>query len=312
MKRERLDPALVEQWLDDSLDVRQRGREEWACVCPFHQDSSTQRPDLYVNPQKGVYLCMSTACGARGTVADLVSRVSGVEPALAGHSLVARGHRRVELLRQRLVAARAPDPPLPKISDARLEELKSSRYWADHRGLDPETIEHFDLGYDDESQRAVIPYRDIDGVARYLIYRSTINGPGPRYLYPKGFPLRSALYHLYAIDPREEVVVVEGSVDAMKVWQAGHHNVVAMLGSGVFDEQLAHLRSLRLVAFVDRDHAGAAAVRRLLRGHPRVFRIALYPHDSEAKDPDGLSPEQINSSIQHAVSSRSWARRHGI
>jgi DNA primase len=308
---DRLDPQLVERWLDENLDVRQRG-DEWTCVCPFHQDAGTLRPDLYVNPKKGVYLCMSTACGVRGTIRDLVARVTGVEPDSAAHAMTLSGRRRVEMFRERLAQRKLPDQQEPVISRARLEELRSDRYWVSDRGLLPETTEHFDLGFDDATSRAIIPYRDADGVARYLIQRATGDAPGPRYLYPKGFPLRSALFHLHEVDPREEVIVVEGSVDAMKVWQAGHRNVVALLGSGVFDDQLAALRPLRIVAFVDRDHAGAAALRRLIRYHSRVFRVALYPRGTDAKDPDGLSPEEIRQCIDTAVSSRTWAKRIGL
>lgn len=303
-----LDRDLVESWADAYLDVRSRSGEEWSCVCPFHQDSGTTKPDLYLNVRKGVYLCMSTSCGARGSVVELVARVSGVEQADAERVLGLGGKRRVEAVRERLAVARQPAPEEPRISRARLEELRSDRYWSDRRGLAPETCERFELGFDDLTRRAVIPYRDREGVCRYLIQRATGGGDGPRYLYPRGFPLRSALFNLYAIDARDEVILVEGSVDAMKVWQAGVTNVVALLGSGAFDEQLAQLRNLRLVAFLDRDAAGAAAVRRLCKHHSRVFRVARYPATSSAKDPDGLTADEVRRAVERAVPSTTWAR----
>jgi DNA primase len=104
------------------------------------------------------------------------------------------------------------------------------------------------------------------------------------------------------------VVLTEGSIDAMKVWQAGYHNVVAMLGSGIFDPQLEALRSLRVVTFFDRDPAGEAATRRMAAHHSRLFRIARYPKDSSAKNPDGLDPQEILGAIDRAIPSSSWSR----
>lgn len=303
-----LDRDLIEQWADQHLDVRNRAGEEWSCVCPFHQDPGTTKPDLYLNVRKGVFLCMSTSCGARGSVTDLAARVLGVDAKAAEREFGLGGHKRVQMIRERLAAARIPPPPLPRISDARLEELRSDRYWVSDRGLTTTTCEHFALGFDESTQRAIIPYRDRGGVCRYLIQRVAGPTTGLRYLYPKGFPLRSALYNLHAIDEREEVVVVEGSIDAMKVWQAGITNVIALLGSGVFEEQLAQLRMLRIVAFLDRDAAGAAAVRRLCKHHKRVFRVARYPVSSSAKDPDGLMPEEIQRAVERAIPSTQWAR----
>lgn len=304
-----LDRDLIEQWGDQHLDVRHKNGEEWQCVCPFHQDSGTHKPDLYLNVRKGVFICMSTSCGVKGPVTRLVSEVMGVDATQAERELGMGGRRRVQAVRERLAASRLPQPTEPTISNARLVELRSDRYWADQRHLAPATCEHFDLGFDEVTRRAIIPYRDREGIARYLIQRTTTSGDGPRYLYPRGFPLRSAIFNLHAVDTRQEVIVVEGSVDAMKVWQAGFTNVIALLGSGVFDEQLAQLRPLRLVAFLDRDAAGAAAVRRLCRYHSRLFRVARYPASSTAKDPDGLTPAELGRAIERAIPSTMWSRR---
>jgi len=306
----RADPDLLAQWVESELDVRSRHGDELVCVCPFHQDAMTHKPDLYVNVRKGVFVCMSTACGERGTGFDLVAKFTGIPLNVVAAELSLGGRRRVQAIRERLSEARlSSEVEEPVISQARIDSLRSNRYWATERGLDPATCDAFELGFDDDRQCAVIPYRDRAGVARYLIRRNVLpNAAGPRYLYSKGFPLRSAIFNLYRIDPTQEVVAVEGSVDAMKIWQAGYTNVIALLGSGVFEQQLAAIAQLRIVTFFDRDAAGAAATRRMAAHHRRIFRVARYPTDSEAKDPDGLSPEQIQRAIERAVPSTSWTR----
>lgn len=308
MSQRRVDPDRLAEWVEAELDVRNRMGDEWQCVCPFHQDSATSKPDLYVNVRKGVFICMSTACGEKGSAFDLVSKISGVDLDAVSAELSMGGKRRVQAVRERLAAPReAPSPP--RVSQALIDEFRSSRYWSTERGLESATIDEFELGFDDESATAVIPYRDAEGDARYLIRRATLpDHQGPRYRYPKGFPLRSAIFNLHRIDPTLEVVVTEGSIDAMRVWQAGHQNVIALLGSGVFDQQLAALSSLRIVTFFDRDAAGEAATRRMVARHSRLFRIARYPSGSDAKDPDGLTHDQIVTAIDRAIPSSTWSR----
>lgn len=305
----RVDPDLLAQWAESELDVRSRHGDELVCVCPFHQDAGTNKPDLYLNVRKGVFVCMSTACGERGTAFELVAKFTGIPVEVVASEISLGGRRRVQAIRERLAEARrSQHEEEPSISQARIDALRSNQYWGDVRCLTPATCDAFELGFDHDRQSAVIPYRDRNGVARYLIRRSVTATSGPRYLYPKGFPLRSAIFNLHRVDPRREVVIVEGSVDAMKVWQAGHTNVVALLGSGVFDPQLQALRHLRVVTFFDRDAAGAAATRRMVAHHARIFRIARYPSASEAKDPDGLSDQEILTAIERAIPSTSWSR----
>jgi DNA primase len=306
--RKRIDPDRLADWAEMELDVRSKMGDEWQCVCPFHQDSGTHKPDLYLNVKKGVFMCMSTACGEKGSAFDLVSRVGGIELDAVEAELSLGGKRRVQMIRERLAESRHEEP-VPRVSGALIDELRSYRYWTTERGLSQHTCDSFELGYDDGNHTAVIPYRDYEGVSRYLIRRATLpDQQGPRYRYPKGFPLRSAIFNLHRVDPTQEVVLTEGSIDAMKVWQAGYHNVVAMLGSGIFDPQLEALRSLRVVTFFDRDPAGEAATRRMAAHHSRLFRVARYPKGSSAKDPDGLDPQEILGAIDRAIPSSSWSR----
>jgi len=43
--------------------------------CPFHDDQS---PSLRVTPAKGLWRCMSSACGATGNVIQFVQRFDGI------------------------------------------------------------------------------------------------------------------------------------------------------------------------------------------------------------------------------------------
>lgn len=308
----RPDRAVVEQWAESRLDVRQRGPEEWVCVCPFHQDATTHKPDLYLNVEKGVYLCMSAACGARGGILQLVARLDGVDLASVRSSMSLSGPSRVRALRDRLRQSLLPEPELPVISQARVDEQRDGTYWRT-RGLTEQTIDDFELGLDWSRARATIPYRDDLGRCRAFIGRATRPDQQPRYLYPTSFPLRTAIFNLWRIDPTLPVITVEGTTDAMAVHQAGFPNVIALFSAHVHDGQLRWLRALRLISFLDRDSAGAAGTRRLCREHPRVFQVARYSPSlpADLKDPAAIGPAEIARSIAGAISSTSWARRQG-
>jgi DNA primase len=65
------DLDIVKTIEGEGIELRQYGRE---CVglCPFHDDS---HPSLYVNREKGVFLCRS--CGACGDAIDFVRKLHG-------------------------------------------------------------------------------------------------------------------------------------------------------------------------------------------------------------------------------------------
>jgi DNA primase len=288
----------LEEWLEANLDVRRREGDEWVAVCPFHQDASTTRPDLYVNVEKGVYNCFSGACGARGSALDLVRRVSGGDEWEARRELGSSAEASV-LRCLRLIAGEGEEEPeeLPVLPPHLVAYWRTDRYWVDQRRLLPRTCDRFQLGFDDAAQAGLIPWRDARGHTRGFIKRM-LRGQ-VRYLYPRGFP-QGALFNLDEVHPAREVIVVEGAIDAMRVWEAGLENVVALLGSSLPWAQLMYLAGLDLVALLDRDAAGYAATRKLVDGTPRVVRVARYPRGSAATDPDGLTHDEIRAAVANA------------
>jgi DNA primase catalytic core len=94
------------------------------------------------------------------------------------------------------------------------------------------------------------------------------------------------------------VVVVEGYMDAIALWQYGVREAVACMGTGLTEEQitaaaiLAGDKNGRVIFCLDNDDAGIAAVERICRSgilatvsasHPVEFRVARLP--DKVKDP---------------------------
>jgi DNA primase len=55
--------------------LKQQGTN-WTGFCPFHADKET--PNLIVTPGKGLWRCMSSACGATGNSIQFVEKFDGL------------------------------------------------------------------------------------------------------------------------------------------------------------------------------------------------------------------------------------------
>ena len=83
---------------------------------------------------------------------------------------------------------------------------------------------------------------------------------------PTGLPRSELLFNWHRAQPAHHstLIVVEGPFDAMRVWQAGHPNVVALLGSSPTPAQVHRLAQVEaLVIMLDADGAGRAGAHRL-------------------------------------------------
>lgn len=99
-----------------------------------------------------------------------------------------------------------------------------------------------------------------------------------------------------------EVIVVEGFFDAAKVWQAGHRNVVALMGSSLSERQAERLQQKfrSAVLMLDGDAAGQAgteAITRRLSQAMDVVPIHLQP----GVQPDQLAAKEINDLLSGHV-----------
>jgi DNA primase len=127
------------------IPLKQKGKH-WTGLCPFHADKN---PSFTVSPDTGRYKCWS--CGAAGDIFNWVMKRRNVDFAEAIQMLAKEAG--VELRR----GAGIPESVRSTYSTAMdtalaffRNELKKSSFALDYcrgRGLDPETIERWRLGY---------------------------------------------------------------------------------------------------------------------------------------------------------------------
>jgi DNA primase len=158
--------------------------------------------------------------------------------------------------------------------------------------------------YDRFRDRVIIPIQDQRGQVIAFGGRTLNNDIQPKYLNSPETPLfhkGSAVFNFHRArqSARQDgsVVVVEGYLDAITIYQAGLKSVVASMGTAFTDDQIALLWRLSTEPIVcfDADNAGInAAYRSLDRILPQLkigqtFRFAFIYGE---KDPDDLVREK--------------------
>lgn len=222
--------------------------------CLYHDDSNAS---MQFNIETGLWVCFG--CGAKGSIKKL-ERELGLR--------VIEDQIDVADLIKRLDEISHPDfgksTDLPTISENNLLKYKfPTKYWLG-RGFTQEVIDIFDLGYDPLGNIATIPFRDVHGNLQGVIKRYLDPDVELKYKYPKGFKRSLHMFGSWFVAEDQEittVALVEGSLDAIKCWQAGVP-AMAVYGSSVSKTQIKLLRRLgitNIVLFFDDDDAGDKA-----------------------------------------------------
>ncbi len=162
------------------------------------------------------------------------------------------------------------------------------------RGFRDNVLACFALGYNPRPYRAtwggvtvwlpvgiVIP-NEIDDTIWALNVRR-MDGRTPKYIKAKGSA--NGLFFAGAILPQTTVVMVEGELDAISIWQETHGQDVTAVATGstnggYLHEWIARLSEARRVVLAfDADEPGEQAARRWQRAFPGAVRLRPTRHD---------------------------------
>jgi DNA primase len=184
-----------------------------------------------------------------------------------------------------------------------LQRIDSQHPYLTQRGISLATARLFGVGiYDGNgflAGRCVIPIRDEK--SQLVAYAGrAVNGEEPKYRFPAGFRKSQVLFNLDRAMQTggRNVIVVEGFFDALKVHQAGHPAVVALMGDSFSQRQSELLLShfARVTLMLDGDNPGrraAEVIAQLLKPKVSVSKVQL----PNTVQPDHLSPAEINALV---------------
>ncbi len=284
-------------------------------LCPFHNEKT---PSFIVFPNTQSYHCFG--CAKSGDIFNFYMEMENVEFRDALKDLGQRAGVKV--------GTSAPKPPEEEEKRKRLIEINElAAMWFNHiltnasqgapgrevledRGLSPESVQTWKLGYAVDSWDALLnfmasrnyPAEEVaaaglaserDGGGYYDRFRGRLMFPirnrdgnivgfggralgdaQPKYLntaQTQIFDKSTLLYGLDlakdAIREAEQVVIVEGYMDAIATHSAGYKNVVASMGTALTDAQVDQIKrgNPQIVLALDADAAGQMATLRGLQ-----------------------------------------------
>jgi DNA primase len=314
---------IVEDTLSRFLPRGHRVGDEFVSPCPFHKGGQEKSASFSVSLETGMAFCHTCheGWGLRMLLVDM--GVSAIE---------------VDTVMARLPELKAPGKSLLREEGAFDGTMLPEQMLLQFRrcptelldaGFDIETLQYFDVGYDEQRGRITYPIRNHRGGLigvygrypdgegpKYRPYTEEIQEFEPRYRIGKKFFMWN-FHRVYPLAWKEELdylIIVEGFKQLMRVWEAGYDGVISLLGSYLTKGQKTLIERLNcdLWLFLDDDPAGWSGtlqVAKSLRAHRRI-RICKYPEG--AKQPDDMGREEIVEAVDKAESLMKWRRDRGI
>lgn len=245
-----------------NLDVVTKSGSEWMCACPY----CGRNASLQFNVVKGLWNCF--ACGQGGHAKALIKHLGGAYHA-PGVDLEALQRNLNDLGKEPEEKRILPESFLARFGG------RPHEYWTKKRGFSHDTIKAWGLGFDPLGPRlgqervgpsCTIPFRDLEGGLLGVFFRRLGDG-FPRYIYPRGFDRVGSLFgqwNLHDYEGAAPLVLVEGSLDAIRVHRRDDRYAVAQYGSSLSSLQVQVLRRCgvrEVTLFYDYDIAGVKATK---------------------------------------------------
>tara|TARA_Y100001949_G_scaffold85285_1_gene72035 strand:- start:1198 stop:2082 length:885 start_codon:yes stop_codon:yes gene_type:complete len=278
-----------------NVNIQSQGIEEISIYCPFHRNVDSA--SCYINTKTGLWQCFNPSCGAKGNYRQLHRRLLNEE--VSEKNVVDP-----QTLKFKLNKALTQDEELELSMDNLILDYEEDSYKLEtllSRGFELDTLKYFEIGFSDKKQRIVIPVRDGSYKIVGMIGRATREGQEPRYLYTTGFKRAKVLFNLCNAKQYDSVIVTEGSLDAMKVHQAGFPNTVATLGSKISEMQFLYLRKCfnEIIIFSDNDVAGEA-MKCSIMVSCRGWKIRQVDYPDGRSDPGDMTVDEISQAVSNS------------
>src|SRR5262245_7125388 len=326
-----IDPvALWSEYVEFPHNTKEDGSEFSPVVfCPNPAHDNYRSPAFQVNLRLPLVHCFSR-CGVEGTYEHAIAVIHGlyekyqVSEAQTNRERIIRRKkaereaRRIILRGSKASVFTRPTEARPVAKTKYARKLEYERFipaagleYLKSRGIGGKEISFWELGWDRENQRIVIPGNDENGRLRFLITRAVKENQFPKYLYTEGFEKTSVLVGADTVLKNPAgIILVEGSIDVIKLSKFGLP-AVGILGTGISARQrqiIGNIHPRAIYLMFNKDAAGVRNIEiayETLKQYP--LHVCRYPKGKS--DPAELTEKEAEHSIRGALPILIWRRR---
>ncbi len=304
--------------------------------CPFHGGGNENTPSCSISALAPVFYCHS--CLEQGHISrifrlvgigrdhiDRILRSNGMGGTHGPAGLGSDIKKNVDLYRGTYV-----------LDDVILDTYRLAPVQLLEAGFQKEVLRHFEVGFDHDNLRITYPLRNVYGQLvgisgraaleeiepRYKIYDSELKRRGDIDI-PEGYSMErtkeAVLWHAHVVRPflyknNDPIILTEGFKACMWTYQAGYHNVTALVGLSLTKPhaELIATAVQRVYLFLDNNRAGRLGTFIAGDNLVRVGREVLvmkYPDSRE--QPDALYPFEIAAAFEQAEPYIQWRDQNG-
>jgi DNA primase len=310
------------------LDQFKRTGDSLNGPCPIHKGSNPTQ--FRVSTTKNIWNCFSD-CEHGGNTLDFIAKMEKVSIHAAALKAIEWFNLDPEAMaasddeaetadpkssapaskpatRQAAPPKSAPENNVPNTPlKFRLDKLERTHpYLTEQRGLTPETILDFGIGFCSKgmmADRIAIPIHNTKG--EVVAYAGRFVGePGedtPKYKLPPGFRKSQELFNIdRAVRewPDKPLVIVEGFFDCMKLHQHGYRRSVALMGSTMSAAQEELIRQFsdsksHVVVMLDENEAGKAGREDIACRLSKFCFVRVHQFSRPDMEPEHLNAEEV-------------------
>lgn len=321
------DPVCMQMVLEKyGIKLKKSGKNHIAC-CPIH--NGTNYRQFSVNLRKSIWQCFGD-CGTGGNVLDFTAMMESgnKDPASIRQAAMklqnwfitdfqeyetssemsasedqGDSHEKIEPIEDQ-------DEVSNKPLAFKLKNLDPHHEWFESRGISPETVEYFGLGFQKKGRtipnRIAIPLHDHLGQLVAYCGRAIDKGQIKRkgkYRLPAGFNKSEMVYNLHRqLNDLKALILVESYISVWKLHQMGFPGTVAIMGSQLSKSQEKLITDFlgshkRILFMLDADESGKkCAGNCLIRLSRKLFvkEIDISPY---AKKPHQLTAKNLHACL---------------
>ena len=278
--------------------------------CPIH--GSSNPTSFVIHKDNKLWYCHST-CHTGGDLIDFVMQMDDVDfvtardkiKQITGSNITTNEHKdAIQINTEKFIKAtqkHTTNDVLPyDMPNVKLVPLKT------FRGMDEQTVKHFEVSYAEvfpieNSQgkhvnlydRLVFPIYSNNQLVGVSLRRVNNKDFAKWYHVPKGLHVGNILYNFDAITPFNDIYVVEGITDVLKLHSIGLKNTVCTFGANLSNQQEKLLLQVaeNVVLCYDGDTAGKTGMEKI---RERLkYKVNLFIVDLEGGDPCDYSDEEL-------------------